>query len=132
MWLRPGRLDISYPGARRCRRGLPKLAAGDTAAGGCRNQPPAAATGKQHLLLWDGYQEESSVFDALVAKFNQANPDIEVKREAQPQMRDILRTALDAGQGPDIMNYDTGPGFAGVLARAGLLLPLDDGYAQYG
>jgi raffinose/stachyose/melibiose transport system substrate-binding protein len=103
-----------------------------TAAPAAAAEAPAATTGKKQLLLWDGYQEESSVFDDLVAKFNQANPDIEVKRESQPQMRDILRTALDAGQGPDIMNYDTGPGFAGVLARAGLLLPIDDGYAQYG
>jgi raffinose/stachyose/melibiose transport system substrate-binding protein len=95
-------------------------------------QAPAAATGKTQLLLWDGYQEESNVFDDIVAKFNAANPDIELKRESQPQMRDILRTALDAGQGPDIMNYDTGPGFAGVLASAGLILPLDDAYAQYG
>jgi raffinose/stachyose/melibiose transport system substrate-binding protein len=47
-------------------------------------------------------------------------------------MRDILKTALTAGTGPDVMYYDTGPGFAGVLARAGLLLPLDDAYVQYG
>ena len=46
-------------------------------------------------------------------------------------MRDILKTSLDAGAGPDVMYYDTGPGFAGVLARAGLLLPLDDAYEQY-
>jgi raffinose/stachyose/melibiose transport system substrate-binding protein len=107
-------------------------AAATQAPAAAATQAPAAATGKRHLLLWDGYQEESAVFDDLVAKFNQANPDIEVKRESQPQMRDILKTALDAGQGPDVMNYDTGPGFAGVLARAGLLLPIDDGYAQYG
>jgi raffinose/stachyose/melibiose transport system substrate-binding protein len=107
-------------------------AAAATQAPAAATQAPAATTEKKQLLLWDGYQEESTVFDDLVAKFNQANPDIEVKRESQPQMRDILRTALDAGQGPDIFNYDTGPGFAGVLARAGLLLPIDDGYAQFG
>jgi raffinose/stachyose/melibiose transport system substrate-binding protein len=105
---------------------------GDAGAAAAATQAPAAAGGKTQLLLWDGYQEESNIFDQLVAKFNEANPEIEIKRESQPQMRDILRTALDAGQGPDIMNYDTGPGFAGVLAQAGLLLPLDDAYAQYG
>jgi raffinose/stachyose/melibiose transport system substrate-binding protein len=103
-----------------------------TSAPAAATQAPAASTGKKQLLLWDGYQEESTAIDGLVAKFNEAHPDIEVKRESQPQMRDILRTALDAGQGPDIMNYDTGPGFGGVLARAGLLLPLDDAYGQYG
>jgi raffinose/stachyose/melibiose transport system substrate-binding protein len=107
-------------------------AAATSAPAAAATSAPAATTGKTQLLLWDGYQEESAVFDDLVTKFNQANPDIEVKRESQPQMRDILRTALDAGQGPDIMNYDTGPGFAGVLARSGLLLPIDDGYAQFG
>ena len=91
-----------------------------------------AAPGKTQILYWDRFQEESTVLDEMVAKFNQANPDIQVVRESQPQMRDILRTALDAGQGPDIMYYDTGPGFAGVLARAGLLLPLDEPYGKYG
>lgn len=86
---------------------------------------------KTRLLYWDGFGEESTGIDKIVAMFNQANPKIEIVREAQPQMRDILRTALDAGQGPDIFYYDTGPGFAGVLARAGLLKPLDDAYRTY-
>jgi raffinose/stachyose/melibiose transport system substrate-binding protein len=94
-------------------------------------QAPAQATGGETLLYWDGFQEESEVLDAIVAKFNET-ADVKVTRESQPQMRDILRTALDAGTGPDIMYYDTGPGFAGVLARAGLLLPMDDAYAQFG
>ncbi len=86
------------------------------------------------LLVWDSWGEDAAAVDELVARFNELNPDIEVIREDQPgaTMREILRTALDAGQGPDIMYYDTGPGFAGVLARAGLLLPLDEAYAEYG
>ncbi len=92
---------------------------------------PAQASGAQKILYWDGYQEESAVIDSLVAKFNETS-SVKVVRESQPQMRDILRTALDSGTGPDVFNYDTGPGFAGVLARAGLLLPMDDAYAQFG
>jgi raffinose/stachyose/melibiose transport system substrate-binding protein len=91
---------------------------------------PAAA--KKQLLFWDQFGAEATAVDEMVANFNKAHPDIEVKRESQPNMRDILKTALDAGTGPDVLYYDTGPGFAGVLARAGLLLPLDDAYAQYG
>jgi raffinose/stachyose/melibiose transport system substrate-binding protein len=91
---------------------------------------PAPAE-KAALLVWDGFQSESSVVDELVKMFNEANPDIEVKREAQPNMRDILKTSLDGGVGPDVLYYDTGPGFAGVLARANLLLPLDEAYAQF-
>jgi raffinose/stachyose/melibiose transport system substrate-binding protein len=105
-------------------------APGATAAPAATQAPGQATTG-QTLLYWDGFQEESAVVDEIVAGFNQIS-DIKVVRETQPQMRDILRTALDAGTGPDIMYYDTGPGFAGVLARAGLLLPLDDAYAQFG
>lgn len=103
-----------------------------TAPAAAATTAPAATTGKAQLLYWDGYREESTLVDGLIAKFNESHPDIEIKREAQPQMRDILRTALDAGQGPDVFTYDTGPGFAGVLARAGLLLPLDNAYAEKG
>lgn len=72
--------------------------------------------------------------DQLIGRCTQANPDITVRREVQTtdQIRSVLRTSLDAGQGPDIFAYDTGPGFAGVLAQAGLLLPLDDAYEQFG
>ncbi len=92
----------------------------------------APAAGKKQLLFWDQFGAEAITVDEMVANFNEAHPDIEVKRESQPNMRDILKTTLDAGTGPDIMYYDTGPGFAGVLARAGLLLPLDDAYVKYG
>lgn len=92
----------------------------------------APATEKTTVLVWDGFGEDSAGVDQIVAAFNEQNPDIEVTREAQANMRDILRTALDADAGPDVMYYDTGPGFAGVLARAGLLLELDDAYQQFG
>ena len=36
-------------------------------------------------------------------------------------MRDFARTTIEAGEGPDIMYYDAGPGFMGILATAGLL-----------
>jgi raffinose/stachyose/melibiose transport system substrate-binding protein len=92
----------------------------------------AAVAEKKTVLFWDQFGEEATVIDEMVANFNAAHPDIEVVRESQPNMRDILKTSLDGGVGPDLMYYDTGPGFAGVLARAGLLLPLDDAYTQYG
>lgn len=99
---------------------------GQTQSGG--NAPAAA---KVSLLLWDGFGEDFANFHQIIDGFQAANPTIEIKHEAQANMRDIIRTALDADAGPDVLYYDTGPGFAGVLARAGLLLPLDDAYAQY-
>jgi raffinose/stachyose/melibiose transport system substrate-binding protein len=38
--------------------------------------------------------------------------------------RTLIQTRLRSGKGPDVFGYDTGPGFAGVLARAGLLYDL--------
>jgi raffinose/stachyose/melibiose transport system substrate-binding protein len=37
-----------------------------------------------------------------------------------------VQTRLRSGKGPDVFGYDTGPGFAGVLAKAGLLYDLTD------
>ena len=107
---------------------------GETVAAAPTTTQPTAAPQQEKvtLLYWDGYGEEAAAVDDMVAAFNEAHPTIEVKRESQPNMREILKTALSAGTGPDIMFYDTGPGFAGVLAYAGLLLPLDEAYAQYG
>ena len=33
----------------------------------------------------------------------------------------MLQTQLRSGEGPDVFSYDTGPGFAGALAKAGLV-----------
>ncbi len=107
------------------------LAACAPVAGGKPAGNAPAAQTKTKVLVWDQFGQESAGVDQMVKAFNDANPDIEVTREAQQNIRDILKTALTAGTGPDIMYYDTGPGFAGVLARAGLLLPLDDAYAEY-
>lgn len=85
------------------------------------------------LLLWDGeWGANDAAVDALVARFNETHPNIEVVREPQSNMQEIARTALEAGVGPDILKYDSGPGFAGVLARSGLLLPLDAAYEERG
>jgi raffinose/stachyose/melibiose transport system substrate-binding protein len=94
----------------------------------------APASDKLTVLVWDSFGEQAASIDQLIATFNEQNPDIQVTREEQAtaSMRDIIRTSLDADAGPDVLYYDTGPGFAGVLARAGLLLELDDAYAQYG
>ena len=47
-------------------------------------------------------------------------------------MRDVVNTAIASGTGPDVIFYDAGPGYAGVLAKAGLLHPLTDYASQYG
>ncbi len=66
----------------------------------------------------------------IIANFEEANPDIEIVLETLnvDVMRDIAKPSMEAGEGPDIIYYDAGPGNAGILANAGLLLPLDAAY----
>src|SRR5215216_4405307 len=91
---------------------------------------------KVELRIWDQFTEEtaSNAADAIYKQFTDAHPNITITREAiqTDQMRDTINTALASGTGPDIIFYDAGPGYAGVLANAGLLTPLDQYAAQYG
>lgn len=95
---------------------------------------PAAPPEKVTILFWDQFLEVSDRMDAIVEDFNTRQDRIEVIREPYTvtAMRDIVRTALTSGTGPDIIYYDLGPGISGVLAEAGLLLPLEDIYRERG
>ena len=68
----------------------------------------------------------------LVERFDEENPKYTVERESIPpdQVREVIQTRLRSDQPPDFFGYDTGPGFAGVLAEAGLLYPLDKAYKE--
>jgi raffinose/stachyose/melibiose transport system substrate-binding protein len=69
----------------------------------------------------------------LLEDFEKQNPDIDLQRETVPsdEQRTIIQTRLRGDNPPDVFGYDTGPGFAGVLAKAGLLYDLTDAYKQY-
>ena len=88
------------------------------------------------LLVWDQFTDpdQNDAAESIYADFTAQNPNITIRREAvtSDQMRQTVRTALASGTGPDIIFYDAGPGFAGVLADANLLVPLDDYAAEYG
>ncbi|MFN8679102.1 MAG: extracellular solute-binding protein [Thermomicrobiales bacterium] len=96
----------------------------------------ARAQEQVELRVWDQFTvpEESAVADAIYAAFQEANPNVKIVREAfqTEQMRDTVNTAISSGSGPDVIFYDAGPGYAGVLAEAGFLLPLTDYAAKYG
>lgn len=88
------------------------------------------------LRVWDQFtdQQASETADAIYASFTEQNPNIRITREVvqTDQMRQTVNTAISSGTGPDIIFYDAGAGYAGVLAEAGLLTPLDEFAAQYG
>ncbi len=86
------------------------------------------------ILFWDqvyGNEAQEAAMAQIIANFEEANPGIEIVLETlnTDVMRDIAKPSIEAGEGPDIIYYDAGPGYAGILANAGLLLPLDEAYA---
>jgi raffinose/stachyose/melibiose transport system substrate-binding protein len=100
----------------------------------CGGSSSGGGDGKKVTIKFLTGQAENARDEAeaksVVDDFNKANPDIEVKREAIPpdNVRTVLKTRLASGSGPDVFVYDTGPGFGGVLVKAGLVAPLDDAY----
>ena len=86
--------------------------------------------------MWDQFTDpvESAAADAIYGAFEEANPNIDIVREvvSTDQMRQTVNTAISSGTGPDIIFYDAGPGYAGVLAEAGLLAPLEEYAEEYG
>ncbi|HEU0115561.1 MAG TPA: extracellular solute-binding protein, partial [Thermomicrobiales bacterium] len=96
----------------------------------------ARAQDQVTLRVWDQFTGEpgNTVAQGIYDDFMAKNPNIKIEREAvsSDQMRQTVNTAIASGTGPDIIFYDAGPGYAGVLANAGLLLPLDQYAAKYG
>jgi raffinose/stachyose/melibiose transport system substrate-binding protein len=107
---------------------------GTLVAGAVAGLPAIARSAEPITLrLWDQFTDENADagMKVLITGFEKANPGIRIQRDVQQteDMRPIVQTALASGTGPDIIYYDTGPGYGKVLADAGLLLPLDDAYA---
>jgi raffinose/stachyose/melibiose transport system substrate-binding protein len=74
------------------------------------------------------------VMDEIISGFEKQYPNIDVQREAMPteEIRRVIMTRLQSEDPPDVFTYDTGPGYGGVLADAGLLYPLQKAYKQNG
>lgn len=85
------------------------------------------------LLFWDQPLSDEAL-NLLIENFQKKYPNVQIKREVQDTntMRQIISATLESGKGPDIIYYDTGPGWGGVLAKAGLLAPLDLAYKRNG
>jgi raffinose/stachyose/melibiose transport system substrate-binding protein len=78
--------------------------------------------------------QERANIEIQVDRFHKQYPKYTLDREAIPpdEVRTVIKTRLQSDQPPDAFSYDTGPGFGGVLADAGLLLPLEDAYKKNG
>src|SRR5215210_7632567 len=77
---------------------------------------------------------ERAAIEIQVNRFQEQNPKYTLEREsiAPDDLLTVIKTRLQSGKPPDVFNYGTGPGFAGVLEDAGLLRPLEKSYKENG
>lgn len=118
------------------RRGLVAVLAAGTVIGlaGCTGAPANSDTDTKALRYLVEQPEDPAALQALkdhLAEFTEES-GISVDVEAMPfdTMRTVLQTQLRSGDGPDVFNWGSGPGFGGALADAGLLYDLTDAYAE--
>lgn len=111
----------------------------------CQTQPqtqPQAATPttepkpeKITLLVWDqaARPEESAIMDAIVKRYQDANPNVIVVREAKTldDLKATLPLAMGDASGPCVSMVNQGQSDMGAMVKAGLLLPLDDYARKY-
>lgn len=104
--------------------------------GAQQSAPPQQSSGPVEIRYMIGQPEDAADLKLVredIKKFEAQNAGITVKLDVIPSenVRTIVQTQLRSGKGPDVFGYDTGPGFAGALAKAGLLYDLTDAYAKY-
>src|SRR5918992_5732140 len=84
--------------------------------------------------------QERAAIEIQVDRFEEQHPKYVLEREVTRageastviNTNEEMQTTLQSEDPPDVVSYDTGPGFGGVLAEAGLLLPLEEAYQQRG
>lgn len=97
----------------------------NTAAGGA-SAPAATAQQKVKLTMGSWRTEDTDAYAKIIAEFTKKNPNIEIefKPTKNTEYNTALNTALQSGNGPDIIHLR--PYAAGAaLADAGYLEPLD-------
>lgn len=97
----------------------------------------AGAAHAQDITIWALTSDSDQVtaqWDEVIADFQAANPGMTVtlERRSTDEHKAALRVAAQSDQGPDIYFMWAGLGLGGEFVNAGLSLPLDDYYAQYG
>jgi raffinose/stachyose/melibiose transport system substrate-binding protein len=84
--------------------------------------------------------QERAAIEIQVDSFEEQHPEYTLEREVilAGEVRTgsntnwEMQTRLQSEDPPDVFTYDTGPGFGGVLADAGLLYPLEKAYDRNG
>ncbi|MDQ4063492.1 MAG: ABC transporter substrate-binding protein, partial [Actinomycetota bacterium] len=78
--------------------------------------------------------QERAVTEIQVDGFEEQHPKYTLELEAidPDEIRKVIPSRLRSDEPPDVFSFDTGPGFGGVLADAGLLYSLEKAYQQRG
>ena len=80
--------------------------------------------------------EDAAAVKALedhVAEFSEeSGVEVEVSTVPFESFKQIVQTQLRSGEGPDVLNWGSGPDFGGRLAEAGLLMDLSEAYEERG
>ncbi|WP_248761146.1 ABC transporter substrate-binding protein [Pseudarthrobacter sp. SSS035] len=102
-----------------------------TACTGAAPTPSGDGKAKEirYLIAQPETTEQLELIKTDMKNFEEVS-GISVKLDVLPNdnLQTILQTQLQSGDGPDVFDYGTGPGFAGILADAGLLYDLTDAY----
>lgn len=110
-------------------------AAPTTAAEAAPTTAPATTDGQKVKVTWWTENAEDPYQEALkrnfVDPFNAAHPDIELEITYNDSLDQILRTAVQGGSGPDIIQTP-GPAFVAEYVAAGHILDLDQFAGKYG
>lgn len=116
------------------RRRLLQLSGAGLAAGAFGTLTRPAFAQQPSIKVWDQFGTEPplSTFEKVLANYA-ATSGHNVIREVQVSatIKDIAATALASGTGPDILQYSVGKGNAGLLADAGLIIPMEEYATKY-
>jgi len=97
--------------------------------------PAPAAGGDKIKITWWTENAEQPLQDALkrdfVDTFNAAHPNMELEITFKDQLDQVLRTAIQGGAAPDIIQTP-GPAFVAEYVGAGHILDLDQYSAKFG
>jgi raffinose/stachyose/melibiose transport system substrate-binding protein len=96
----------------------------------CSGSSKSEGKGPVEVVIWSG-AELTSMMEEIIAGFNEENPDTHVTLSVFSEVRDLIKPAINSGEGPDIFGYDTGAGYLGVLVDAGLALDLSPYVEKY-
>jgi raffinose/stachyose/melibiose transport system substrate-binding protein len=104
-------------------------------AGEAAADEQAASSGEKVQITWwteatDNQAYRDLIQEQFVDTFNAAHPDIELEILWQEDLNNTLRTAIQAGAAPDIVQTP-GPSFVLEYVNAGFIAPLDDYAQQY-